>query len=185
MCVRPVDNHLLAQCPLCLQEGQQLRSHLARHLRTIALFVLPKTIDVDREDVKSDAVQSGGSEEHEDANANIEAPSSSDQMSDISEEAMIDVPKIEHQAEQLMQIDPIEGSLATPLLSQLESHSQDSLQLKLGQLESAAPNLPLRPLPAFLLLSKIGMYLGNTKKSLTSSADEMLLQKLKKSSRNC
>ena len=159
MCERPVDSHLLEQCPLCLQEGQQLRSHLARHLRTLALFVLPKTSDGDREDVNSDVVQSGGSEEHEDANANIEALSNSDPMSDISEDALIDVPKIDYQAGQLADIDRVEESLTSSSTSQLESTSQHSLKLKMAQLESAAETLQRPALPAFLMMSKTGMLL--------------------------
>ena len=160
MCIRPVDKHLLEKCPLCLQEGQQLRSHLARHLRTLALFVLPKTIRVDREDIDSDVVQSGGSEEHEDANANIEALSDSDQMSDISEDAMIDVPRVEDQAELLMKSNPVEENNTPASASQLESISQDSLELRVGQLVRAAQSIYAKPLPAFLRLSKIGMHLG-------------------------
>ena len=160
LCISPVDKHLLEQCPLCLQEGQQLRSHLARHLRTLSLFVLPNTIGVDREDIDSDAVQSGGSEEHEDANANIEALSNSDQMSDISENAMIDVPRIEDQAEQLMTINPVEESNNLTSTSQLESTSQDSLKLRVAQLVSAAQTFYAKPLPNFLQLSKIGKHLG-------------------------
>ncbi|KAL8791920.1 MAG: hypothetical protein Q9195_005496 [Heterodermia aff. obscurata] len=149
---RPVDSNFLGQCPLCLKDGQQLRSHLARHLRTLALFALPKTINLDREDANSDAVQSGGSIEHEDANANFEALSDSDQMSDISEDAMIEVSKIEHQAEQLMQFDPVEEGLKP---SQLNSTPQDSLKVKLARLDSAAETLHVsKPLPAFLLPSK-------------------------------
>ena len=176
MCVTPVDSHLLEQCPLCLQEGQQLRSHLSRHLRALALFVLPKISNLDREDANSDAVQSGGSEEHEDANANNEALSNSDQMSDISEDAMIDVPEIDDQTE------PVEQSLASSA-SPLESTFQDPLKLKLAWLESAAQALR-KPLPAFLLLTKTGMYSGTTTRSFDSSTNEVLLQKLNKSSRS-
>ena len=156
MCVRPADSRLLEQCPLCLQEGQQLRSHLARHLRTLALFVLPKTSNVEKEDLNSDAVQSGGSEEHEDANANIEALSNSDQMSEISDDAMIDVPNIEHEAEQPTQIDPLEQSPNSSSTSQSESTSQDLRKLKIAWLDDVA-QLLCKPLPAFLLLDRISM----------------------------
>ena len=197
MCVRPVDSHLLEQCPLCLQEGQQLRSHLARHLRTLALFVLPKTSNGDREDVNSDAVQSGGSEEHEDANANIEARSNSDQMSDISEDALIDVPKIDSQAGQLAEIDAVEERLSLEALERRERRESferlerlEGLERlkrlkrleKLERLESAAETLHRPALPAFLMVGKAGTHLENTTESLTSSTDEILLQKLNKSS---
>ena len=160
MCLRPVDSYLLGQCPLCLQEGQQLRSHLAQHLRTLALFVLPKSIDVDREDVNSEAVQSGGSEEHEDTNANLDALSISDQMSDISEDAKIEVSKTKYQAEEPMKFDQVEEKLNSSLTSRSETASQDLLKLKLGPLDSGAQAFHIpKPLPIFLQGSKTGMHL--------------------------
>lgn len=101
MCARPIDKRSLAQCPLCLKEGQQLRSHLARHLRTLALFVMPKTIDVKLDEDESNGVQLGGSEDREDIDAQFDPLSDSDRMSEVSDRAIADVPEFEDHGQDL------------------------------------------------------------------------------------
>ena len=44
LALRPARKNLIGQCPLCLREGQAIRSHLARHMRAHAFFALPLSI---------------------------------------------------------------------------------------------------------------------------------------------
>lgn len=45
MCARPVGQHIREDCSLCLKKDQPIRNHMARHMRSLALFVLPKVDD--------------------------------------------------------------------------------------------------------------------------------------------
>ena len=42
--LRSARKNVTAKCPLCLREGEVIRSHLARHMRALALFVLPRGV---------------------------------------------------------------------------------------------------------------------------------------------
>ena len=92
MCVRPIDRYAAEQCPLCLKENQHLRSHLARHMRTLALFVLPRADGKIEQDVDSNGVQVGASEDPEDVER--DELSESDTMSIVSAEVMNEIPHL-------------------------------------------------------------------------------------------
>ncbi|KAI9773017.1 MAG: hypothetical protein M1839_002247 [Geoglossum umbratile] len=94
LCVRPMDKRATGTCPLCLKDGQLLRSHLARHLRTLALFVLPRASDEDGSAFKSDGAQVWGSED----DASSSSESQSDQMSEVSTEALKKAPDLDPEA---------------------------------------------------------------------------------------
>lgn len=110
MCAKPVDKRSLFQCPLCLKEGQPLRSHLARHLRNVSLFVLPKNLNMNVDENESKGVQFGSSEEEEELEARNDELSDSDRMSDISGKAMMDIPDLETDDQDSM------GNTPAPLL---------------------------------------------------------------------
>ena len=66
-CMRPVDRNHVSDCPLCLKPSQYIRSHLSKHMRTIALFVLPPASDESGEGTESNQALRSGSEGDEDA----------------------------------------------------------------------------------------------------------------------
>ena len=182
MCAKPVDKHSSWQCPLCLKERQQLRSHLARHLKNAALFVLPRTLDVKVNENDSNGVQFGSSEEEEELEARIDELSYSDSMSDISEKAKMAIPDLEIRDQDFMENtqsahptdEPKEAlqnvQMVLPRLqevvpaidTQSEVTAQDirnSYEPRSAQMESVTRvlrRLPVRPLPAFLQLSNEG-----------------------------
>ena len=193
MCAKPVDKHSLWQCPLCLKEGQQLRSHLARHLRNLALFVLPKTVDVKINENESNGVQFGSSEEDEELEARIDELSYSDRMSDISEKAKMDIPELEthdqdsmentqstHRTEETrepfrnvhMVLPGLQEEIpATDPQNDMAAQDSGSFhELRSAQMESITRSLrrlAVRHLPAFLRLSNE----GKTRQPQTNSSD--------------
>ena len=57
--LRPARKNVTAICPLCLREGEAIRSHLARHVRDLALFVLPRGVSDIAGGEKSDELRLG------------------------------------------------------------------------------------------------------------------------------
>ena len=160
MCMVPLDKTSFEQCPLCLKEGQHLRSHLARHLRTLALFVLPKTTNVDSDDVDSNGVQTGGSEEHEDVDARFEALSDSDQMSEVAADAAVDIPETDPQMP--ININSVGENLTVSGIDEpglIDGAVQYLKELRLSQLPAAAERYCkdwMKPLPLFLEIGNGG-----------------------------
>ena len=182
MCAKPVDKRSIWQCPLCLKEGQQLRSHLARHLRDVALFVLPKTLDIKIHENESNGVVFGSSEEEKELEVRIDELSYSDRMSDISEEAMMDIPDLKNHDQDyeentqttqpigeakkatqnvhvvLPRLQKIVPSIATQSdkAAQDTRHSDEARPAQRVDVTRNLRRLPVRPLPAFLQLSNEG-----------------------------
>lgn len=156
----PLDKSSFEQCPLCLKEGQHLRSHLARHLRTLALFVLPKATNVDNDDVDSNGVQTGGSEEREDVDARFEALSDSDQMSEVAEDAAVDIPETDPQIP--TNINSLSENATVSRIDEADStdgNLQALRKLRLSQLPAAAKRYSqdwMKPLPDFLQIGNEG-----------------------------
>lgn len=90
MCARPIDQNITAQCPLCLKEHQHIRSHMARHMRSLALFALPTVDNDDCDDMDSNGVQAGACDERDDSAAEQNELLDSDSSSDISKAAVSD-----------------------------------------------------------------------------------------------
>ncbi|KAI9772000.1 MAG: hypothetical protein M1840_001288 [Geoglossum simile] len=121
MCVRPMQNQATAKCPLCMKEGQELRIHLARHMRALSLFVLPRRVE-NNEEIASNEVQIWGSEDIE-SEAGRTALSISDQMSEVSAEAVKGIPDLAEDQSSLghpktlpgvtepMSKDPVQGAI--------------------------------------------------------------------------
>lgn len=91
MCTSPVDQNIKDQCPLCLKEDQHIRRHMARHMRSLALFVLPRMDNNKCEDTDSNGVQVGPSEEQDDSDTERNALSNSDSNPDIPKPPVNDV----------------------------------------------------------------------------------------------
>ena len=133
---------------------------------------MPKAVDTKLDDVKSDGVQFGGSEDQEAVDAELDALSDSDRMSNVSEEAMVDVPDLEDHGEDTVlhtQTPHLNANKVEPILQDsgksLNASSVPSDQCGGDFLEyrPASPhsstktnNFPVKPLPAFLKLSDEG-----------------------------
>ncbi|KAI9763063.1 MAG: hypothetical protein M1840_000954 [Geoglossum simile] len=91
LCVMPMEKRATGKCPLCLKDGQHLRSHIARHMQTVALFVLPRTSDEGGSVFGSDGAQIWGSED----DASGSSVPQSDQMSEVSTEVMKKTPDLD------------------------------------------------------------------------------------------
>ena len=156
LCATPIDKHYLGTCPLCFRERQHLRSHLARHSLTLALFVLPKIAGVERENADSNGVQAGGSEDSEEFDASHEALSKSDEMSDISEHALIEVPDLQGPAGSSANFDADEENPVPLEINQHSSFDKSPAALLERWSDQPTIGLQIKTLPSFLQSSNEG-----------------------------
>jgi TPR repeat protein len=93
MCERPIANTALEKCPLCLQENQPLKSHLARHLQTLALFTLPRRDSESDDDMASIGAHVWHSDDEED-DQRMEGMGDVESGSEISSAGMREIPDV-------------------------------------------------------------------------------------------
>ena len=78
-------NDTARTCPLCLKEGQYLRNHLAKHMQTLALFVLPTANGESVEDFDSKEGVVWGSAEGMDSDIQNSSSASDSSLEDSGE----------------------------------------------------------------------------------------------------
>jgi hypothetical protein len=106
-------------CPLCRNPSKKLKTHLARHLKQLALFAIPQTdymADSDTEDAQSDVAHRSRYAMSTTQHSSVDSDNSSDKLSQAAEVTTFQAPQNEPSQENENLDDPF----APPLLEGIE-----------------------------------------------------------------
>lgn len=120
---RPTHPHV-GICPLCTKPSKKLKTHLARHLKQLALFAIPQTdyiVESDTEDAQSDVAHRSRHAMSTAQDSSMDSGNSSDKLSQVAEVTTLQAP----QNELLQENEDLNDPFAPPLLEGIED-AQDT-----------------------------------------------------------